>query len=655
MSESAEGNRTYRRGEAVSTARSTTSIDTNILLRQADDTGLDTARSTASVDTDVLLGDLASARDVEQPRHGDGTEASLDVPHAKSARSSTLPGTEAPISSVSTWSNKTQSNLSRRTEAPIDSAYVQSTSLEASNSGTEDLVSNYQSTIPRHMRSSLAKNAGTEGDGTVSNYRPTSSTFYMRLSPPPMNSGTEDPLVSNCTTFLTEAALGTTYSQPPSLPPQSVATNAQLNSSSTQPASLPLSASSLADHHLSPDDLKSSKGQFHIDPKSKVGMSQFHADMRSRKGGFHADPELKVSKGQFHAGGMSRSHLDQSLVTARSVASAECAPVDYDDDDDDEDVRHRDLDHRGSSGFETFVSVQRNLSEVCPSTACPSYRSHGSSGFEVSMLGRCKWSEDHPSASKDRDLLYSGSSGFEASLLGRHKLYEDRPSVTNHHDFLHVGSSGVDASALKKLQLPETCRPVSVLRCGSSGFESPVLDQGHGYESDDTFCSVTGRSDASLDAAMHLRDSTFSPEDEVHGDSGTTSRTSASVDTNVLLQTTEDVVMAMEAARINHHSHSQPRDPSPRDGNHAHFRHEDIEARHLAREDVNHADEDYETETVDVGKTQAVPSRSSVLRKPPAAARGGKYFAASYGRPGTKEAWGTLQPEYEVPGRGWHK
>jgi hypothetical protein len=76
------------------------------------------------------------------------------------------------------------------------------------------------------------------------------------------------------------------------------------------------------------------------------------------------------------------------------------------------------------------------------------------------------------------------------------------------------------------------------------------------YEPDDT-----ARSDASLEAAIRLRDSaaadlssgaldddvTTSPPRSAH-----TSRTLASVDTNILLKTTEDVVMAMELARERH-------------------------------------------------------------------------------------------------------
>jgi len=64
----------------------------------------------------------------------------------------------------------------------------------------------------------------------------------------------------------------------------------------------------------------------------------------------------------------------------------------------------------------------------------------------------------------------------------------------------------------------------------------------------------TARSDTSLDAAIRLRDSSLEDANASASPprSARTSRTLASVDTNILLKTTEDVVLAMENARGRH-------------------------------------------------------------------------------------------------------
>ena len=180
--------------------------------------------------------------------------------------------------------------------------------------------------------------------------------------------------------------------------------------------------------------------------------------------------------------------------------------------------------------------------------------------------------------------------------------------------------------------MSEGCRPVDVPHNrGSSGFETSMLDRRRLSENDDSLGSVTCRSDYSLDSAMLQRDSTFSPAavEDVLPDSGTTSRTLASVDTNVLLQTTENVVMAMEAARTNHLSHITPRDPSPPTRNDDVFSYKDV---------------DYETETVDVGNTRVVPPQRSLLTKPPPPHA---KSTTSYVRRGTKDAWANLS-DYDI-------
>lgn len=269
-------------------------------------------------------------------------------------------------------------------------------------------------------------------------------------------------------------------------------------------------------------------------------------------------------------------HVDGCLVTDRSVASSGCATVDYDHDVLPDDVRYR----------------------------------HHSSGFEVSMSNKRQLSEDCSSASNDHNLGCVDSSGFEVSAV------------------------------------PEGGAPVTIHHNGSSGLEAAMLDERCVSENVDSLYQVTARSDSSLDAALWARDSTFSPataDDCPPVDSGTTSRTLLSVDTNVLLQTTEDVVQAMEAARTNHHSHTVSRDDqSPPTRNDSGLSYEDVD-RNMphARADVglHYSDADYETETTE--NTRVVPPRSSVITKPPLV-NGKSHIntAASYGRHGTKEAWG---------------
>jgi len=456
------GSRTYRRG-AASTTRSTSSVDTNLLLQRADDAGLDaddvgldTARSAASVDTDVLLGDLASARGLDDPRRVSGTKAPLNSTFTKSTCLSSSSGTKA-----STSYEAMTSSLSAPVEAPLNFTSQSASLLSLSTDG---------------------------------------------------------------------AALNSTYTQSASLPHQ-----------------LP-SSSSVGEYLCTADDVVQSQ---------VVGRtSHFHADRSSG------------------------TQLDRSVTTARSVASAECAPVDYDDD------------------------ILRDNAD------------------------------------------YRGSSGFEVSILDKRHLSENSPSSNNDYSFLPAGSSGFD-----KGHWSEVTVPVNVHRDGSLGFETPVLNERRLSENDDTLCSLTGRSDSSLNAAMLLRDSTFSPAaaDDVPLDSGTTSRTLASVDTDVLLQTTDDVVMAMEVARTNHLSQIPPRDPSPPARNDKVFPYKDFDRN--TRENVYHSDADYETETVDVGNTGVVVPQSSVLTKPPSPARGKSHISSassSYGRH-CREAWGN-HSDYDVPG-----
>jgi len=587
----------------------------------------------------------------------------LSLTCAKSEQSSSLSMAEAPLSSIYTESSVLPSSSSRHTEAALNSAYVQSTSLPTSNSGIDDhLASNFRFTTTTRMRSSSSVTSGAD-DLLASNYR---FTTTRPLSS--MNSGTEDPLASNCQFATTMgmrssssvnsgtehllASNGRPTTSRPSTSSVSIVTEAPMGVSYDHSSSLP-----------EPSLLNSTAESLPLQPASSSLLSvgqQLPTD-------YLESDMFNGSQSQFHSGGPSTMEPDRSMVTARSVASAECASVDYDDDDDG--MLHRDVDRRGSSGFDTSVSVQRYLSE----TRSLPHGSHGSSGFEVSVLDRCKLCEDCPSVTTDNsvlgggsaifdvsalkktechrppNILHDGSSGFEVSVIGRHKLSEDHPSATSARTVLCGGSSGSEVSTLKKHpQLSECLQPVNVLvvHGGSSGFESPLLDQPRTYESDDAFCPETGRSDASLDAAMRLRDSTFSPAGVVDippPDSGTTSRTSASVDTNVLLQTTEDVVEAMEAARTNQLSHTTPRDPSLLDRDYAPFRYEETDRSPVARED---AGEDYETETIDMGKTRVMPSQ----RRPPAA-RGKSLVssAASYGRRGTREAWGNLS-DYDIPG-----
>ena len=510
MLKSGRGNRTYRRGTS-STTRSTTSIDTNVLLertgdddlvldtsrsvdtnvllQRADDVTLDSARSAVSVDTDVLLGDLASTRDLEEPhQRGSATEVPLDSTYAKSTQFVSS-GTQEPLISTNSTSAHWRSSASLDTEAPLNFA-SQSASLLTSSTSTKPM-------------------------------------------------------------------LNATFTQPTSLP-------------------YPPSSSSTGEH-LSPGDKVSSKV-----------ISPFHAD------------------------GLGRTRqLERSLVTARSVASADCAPVDYDDD-----VLRDNVEYLSSSGFEVSDLDKRHL----------------------------------PGSSRRINVHHNGSSDFEISALDKRHLPESSRPDNVHQN----GSSGFEISALDKRPLPEGYRPTNVHQNGSSGFEASMLDQRRlSEENDDALCGVTGRSDSSLDAAMQLRDSTFSPAavDRVLPDSGTTSRTTASVDTNVLLQTTEDVVMAMEAARTNHMTHIPPRDPSPPARNDPIFAYNDTDRNPYTREDVSHLDADYETETTDMGNTRVVPPESSILRKPPLA-HGKSHLnsTANYAKHGTKEAWGNLSDYDIIPG-----
>ena len=442
-----QGNRTYRRG-AASTARSTTSIDTGVLLQRADDAALDTARSNVSVDTDVLLGDLASARDLDEPGPVSGTQGPLNLTYTNSTHLSSSDESKLPWNHTNSGSLALQSNLSVDSEEPFNSAYTQSMSLPSSIVGSK---------VP--MNSDYTRQASPTADDLISS-----------------------PVIS--------------------------------------------------------------------------------------------------SKSPFHADELSRRHLDHSLGTARSVASADCAPVEYD-----EDVLHGDADHLRSSGFEVCALDKRHVSKDCPSTA---NNSHGSSVFQTSLL----------------DKLDEGS------------------------------------------------RRANVLSNGSSGFETPVLEQRRLSETDDGLCSVTARSDSSLDAAMLLRDSTFSPAvtDDVPAlNSGTTSRTVASVDTNVLLQTTEDVVMAMEAARTNHLDRISSRDHSPSARNDISDFYQDVDRNPYIIEDDNHLDADYETETVDImGKTHEVPAHSSVSKPPVADRTLYNDSAVRNSRRATKEAWGNSS-DYDFP------
>ena len=585
MSKSTRGDRTYRRegptsrgtlticrrGGPASTARSTTSVDTNVLLKRADDVGLDTARSAVSVDTDVLLGDLASAGDLEEPRDVSETEAPLNSTYDQSPHLSPSTGTKAPtglnvqalISSSSTGTEAATNSISSQ------SSFVKKLSSEIR-----------EARIPTHSTSSRLTSSSSTG---------------------------------------TEAK----WNQTTSLPSSSTGTKATLISTYTnQPASLLPSSST--------DD---------------VVANQFG------------------DRAHFHADRMSRTQLDRSQVTARSVASADCAPVDYDDD-----VL---LDHRGSSGFEVSASDKRRSSE---GPCLVSVSRNGSSGSGVSLSDKCRLSE--VSRYRDRFRVSSfglevpaldkrlpsegpcpvtvyrnGSSSSEVSVSNRRQFSEVCSSGNNERDHFHVVSSGFEVSASDKRRPSEGPCPVSTYHCGSSGFETPVLDQRRLSENDDSLCQVTARSDSSLDAAMMLRDSTFSPPavDDVLPDSGTTSRTLASVDTNVLLQTTEDVVTAMEAARTNHHSHISSRDPSPPIRNDSVLSYENTDRSPYAMDDV-HADADYETETVDMGNTGMVLPHSSVLTKPPPAhGKSHANSATSYGRHGTKEAWGNLS-DYDIAG-----
>lgn len=333
-----------------------------------------------------------------------------------------------------------------------------------------------------------------------------------------------------------------------------------------------------------------------------------------RSGDLLSSPVLG-SKGRFHADELGRRELDQSLITARSVASADCAPVEYD-----EDMLRDSVDQRRSSGFECCVLNKRKMFEDRPLA--------GSSGSTSCFLNKaCSAERSYPDK-----VLDSGASGVDVCLLNKRQT----------SDHCHTaGSKTFEGSC-----------PDKVLGRGSSGFESPVLDQRRLSELDDGLCSVTARSDASLDAAMRLRDITFSPaagSDDMVLDSGTTSRTLASVDTDVLLQRTEDVVVAMEAARTNHVHRISSRDPSPSAGYDAAAFHDDLDHRNAHM--VDRPEADYETETVDVmGKIRSVPPHSSLI-KPPLADKtlSANSAAMDYGRHGTREAWGTSS-DYDIRG-----
>ena len=570
MSRTDRGNRTYRRGGSASTARSTTSVDTNVLLKRADDVALDTSRSAVSVDTDVLLGDLASTRDLEEPRHVSETQAPLNSTYAKSPHLSASTATKAPTNLISAQTLALVSSLTG-TKAPtnLDAEAL----ISSSSTGTEAALNSCSSQSSSQLLS-------LETRGARISTRHSTSTHL----PSPASTGT-----------------GAKWNLTSQSASSSTGTKATLNSTyATQPASLPPSSST--------DDMVSN--------------------------------QVRGSRAQFHADRMSRTQLERSMVTARSVASAECAPVDYDDD-----VLSDNVDHRGSSGFEVSILNKRHLSEKCPSVNNDhSLFRVGSSGFEVSALDK-RHSSEGPCPVSSR---YSGPSGFDVSMLDKHRLSDVCPSDNDDRNRFRVVSSGFEVSVLDKRNLSERPRPVSTHQRGSSGFETPVLEQRRLSENDDDLYQVTARSDSSLDAAMMLRDSAFSPPgvDDVLPDSGTTSRTLASVDTNVLLQTKDDVVMAMEAARTNQHSHSPSRDPSPPIRNDSVLSYEDTDRNLYGREDVAHSDADYETETVDLGNARVVLPQSSVLTKPPPA--NGKSHTASYGRHGTKEAWGNLS-DYDIP------
>jgi len=588
MSKSARGDRTYRRGGPASrrtlticrrggpssTARSTTSVDTNVLLKRADDVGLDTSRSAVSVDTDVLLGDLASTRDLEEPRHVGETQAPLNSTYDKSTHLSLSMGTKATADfNVQAFI----SSLSTGTETAMNSISSQSSCLKKLSPGTRE------ARISTHSASTRLTSSSSTGTEAKWNFTPQSTSL------PSSSMGTK------------ATTLNSTYINQP-------------------PASLTPSSST--------DDMM---------PNEVGGRAHFHADR------------------------MSRMQLERSQVTARSVASADCAPVDYDDD-----VL---INHRGSSGFEVSASDKRRPSEG----PCPvSVSRNGSSSFEVSLSDEYRLSK----VCRDRDRFRVSSFGFEVSALDKRRPSEGLCPVGVHRNgsfssevFVskrqfsevcpsrnndRVGSFGFEVSALDKRYVSEGSGPVSTHHCGSSGFETAVLDQRRLSENDDSLGQVTARSDSSLDAAMMLRDSTFSPPvvDDVLPDSGTTSRTLASVDTNVLLQTTEDVVTAMEAARTNHHSHTASRDPSPPIRNNSVLSYENTDMNPYAMDDV-HSDADYETETVDMGNTGMVLPQSSMLTKPPPAH--GKTHAISatsygrHGRHGTKEAWGNLR-DYDIAG-----
>ena len=381
---------------------------------------------------------------------------------------------------------------------------------------------------------------------------PRSSAYTQSQSVRSSSPGADERRISvlNTSTQLTQspdASLNFTYNQSTSLP--SAQNRADLDSTFSQHPP-PQSPSSSSPQYLSPaGDMVSSRAV--------------------------------SGKGQFHADELLHRQLGRSQVTARSVTSTDCAPVDYDHDD----VLADNLERYGSSGFETSMSDKRQLSE-----------------------------DTSPSASRDHDSLRNLLSGLEASALkNRHRL-----------------------------------RCPRARRNGSSGFETPVLEQRRLSETDDTLCSVTSRSECSLDAAMILRDAADDVVDTSPMDSGTTSRTLASVDTNVLLQRTEDVVMAMEAARTNHSNHTSSRDPFPPARNVADFSYEDVDKNPYAGEVANHWDADYETETAYVGKPGIAPHRSVSRKPPPANGKSHVSLSASNGQRRAKDAWGSL-PNHDIP------
>ena len=295
----------------------------------------------------------------------------------------------------------------------------------------------------------------------------------------------------------------------------------------------------------------------------------------------------------------------------------------------------------------TETEALRN-SNPAQSTVAPLLSAHGGVFLNSVDLSSSSLSP-LPQSSLDGRHRTAGDDALSSPVFGRKSQF--------HADRLDVG--GIDQSLVTARSVASAdCAPVDYdddhTRRDFADFEprdsatafglSGTSEQRRLSDTDDTLCSVTARSETSLDAAMQMRDSNFSPvdADELRLDSGTTSRTVASVDTDVLLQTTDDVVMAMEAARSNRRGPITPRDPtSPSTGNSplSDFSYADVgKNSHLTKADFV----DFENESLDVGETGEIPSRSSAQSKPPLTHRKSRGNSTSKNvlHRGAKEAWG---------------